>query len=253
MNVVADMLLTPAPAVIWATLTVLTLPALLLLGSPEGMRQPRQAARELVAALRRHREQLRLQAEEAAQSARFAEELHVAAGRAAASAERWQQVWQRSVDEVDAAWQSWLAADARLRAVRAAAAWGTPATARTCEEYADRDRFLHRTVAAAVARGDLPPEAVADAQAGRNGWDARLHPADQEVVIARASAAWLRQRYEQATAAERTAWHDAELARRTRDDLQREVAATAVADGAGPSRRTARSGAFTARPFPARG
>lgn len=228
MNVVADMLLTPAPAVIWATLTVLTLPALLLLGSPDGMRHPRLAAREIVAALRGHREELRRQAAEAARAARYAEEVRVAADRAAAGAERWQQVWQRSADEVDGAWQAWLGADARLRNLVAAAAWGPPVPVRTCDEYAARERFLHRAVAAAAGRGDLPPAAVADAPAGRNGWDARLHPVDQELVIARASVVWLWQRYQQAVAAERAAWHDAELARRTRDSLVREAAATVV-------------------------
>ncbi|MFI7600233.1 hypothetical protein [Actinoplanes sp. NPDC049681] len=242
MNVVADMLLTPAPAVIWATLMVLTLPALLLLGSPAGMRHPRQAARELVTAVRGHREHLRAersrQAAEAARAQRYAEEVRVAADRAAATAERWQEVWQRSTEEVDAAWQAWLDADARLRRAVAAAAWGSPAPVPTCDEYAARERFLHRAVVAAADRGDLPAVAVADALAGRNGWDPRLHPVDQELVIARAAVAWLRQRCQRAVVAERAAWHDAELARRTRDSLLRE----AVAWWEGGSETPARSG-----------
>jgi hypothetical protein len=224
MNMVAEMLLTePAPAAIWAILMLLTIPALLLLGSPTGTRHPRRAAQEWVAVLRGRGERRRRQAAEAAQAARFAAEIRVAADQAAASAQRWQQLWERSEDDLNAASQAWLDADARLRTALAAAAWGTPWSVRTCEEYAARERYLHRTVAAAADRGELPAAAVADALAGRHGWDARLHPAEQDLVIARASSAWLRQRYEQAAAAERAAWHDAERAHRASDSLRHEA------------------------------
>jgi hypothetical protein len=234
MNVVAEMLLTePAPAAIWATLMLIAFPALLLLGSPNGIRHPRRAAREMAAVVRQRAseraESTLRQAQEAAQAVRLAEEVGVAADRAAASAERWQQCWEQSTEDLNAAWQAWLDADARLRTALAGAAWGTPWSVRTCEEYAARERFLHRAVAAAADRGELPAAAVADALAGRHGWDPRLHPVEQELVIARASAAWLRQRYERAVTAERAAWHDAELARRAAGSLRHEAAATARA------------------------
>src|SRR3954469_16280444 len=124
MNVVAEMLLTePAPAAIWATLMLVAFPALLLLGSPNGLRHPRRAAREMAAAVRERAEGRRQQAEEAAQAVRFAEEVRVAADRAAAGAERWQQCWEHSAQELNAAWQAWLDADARLRTALAGAAW----------------------------------------------------------------------------------------------------------------------------------
>ena len=227
MNVVAEMLLTePAPAVIWAALMLLALPALVLLGNPTGLTDPRRAARDMIDALDDHRRQ-------AAEAARFADEVRVAADHAAENADRWQHHWERCTEEVDAAWQAWLTADTALNRLLAAAAWPTPthpsgASARTCDEYAARDRFLHRAVAAAVKRGALPDTAITDALTGRNGWDARLHPVEQELAIARASAAWHRHRYEQAVSAERTAWHDAELARRTRDSLLQEATLTAA-------------------------
>ncbi|MGW4948507.1 hypothetical protein ACWEOZ_43745 [Actinoplanes sp. NPDC004185] len=225
MNVIAEMLLTePAPAAIWATLMLLTFPALLLLGSPTAARHPRRAAREWVAALRRRDEEHQAHAAEAAQAARCAEEIRAAADHAVTSAQRWQRLWEQSEDEMNATWPAWLDADARLRKALTAAAWGTPPTARTCEEYAARERYLHRTVSAATDRGELPAEALADWP----GWDARLHPAVQDVVIARASAAWLRQRYEQAVAAERTARHDAERARRAVGSLRHEAHVAAV-------------------------
>lgn len=229
MNVVAEMLLNePAPAVIWATLLLLTVPALLLLGNPTGLRHPRQAAREMLAALREPGEQRRRQAETVTRTRQFAEEVRVAADRADASCERWQQRWQTAADELNAAWQAWLDADARLRDSLAAAAWNPPWSAPTCQEYAARERFLHRAVTAAADRGDLPAAATADALAGHNGWDARLHPLEQELVIGRASAAWLRQNYERAVIAERTAWHDADLARRASASLRHEAATIAT-------------------------
>ncbi|GAA0447989.1 hypothetical protein Ade02nite_60570 [Paractinoplanes deccanensis] len=228
MNVVAEMLVSsPAPA-IWATLMLLTLPALLLLGSPQAMRHPRKAALETVAALRERGLQRRRRQEEAARAAQFASEVQVAAERAAASAGRWQEVWEQASAALTTAYGAWLEADARVRTAASAAAWGTPWSVRTCEEYAARERYLHRNVAAAVSRGELPASAMADAVAGRNGWDARLHQVEQELVIARASAAWLRQRYEAAVAAEAAAWHDTSLARRAAGSLRDEAQAAAV-------------------------
>ena len=233
MNVVADMLLTePAPMAIWAVLILVTFPALLLLSSPAGLRDPRRAAQEMVAVLREHGDKRRRQADEAQQAAQYADEVRVAAERAVTGAGRWQQLWEQSEQDLTAAWQAWLDADARLRARLVAAAWGVPWSVRTCAEYAAREQFLHLAVAAAVERGELPAAAVGDALAGRNGWDARLHPVEQELVIARASVAWLRRRYEQAQSAERAAWHDAELARRAASSLRAEAqtAATRAAE-----------------------
>ncbi|MFG1991978.1 hypothetical protein ACGFJ7_18565 [Actinoplanes sp. NPDC048988] len=229
MNVVAEMLVSsPAPAAIWATLMLLTLPALLLLGSPQAMRHPRKAAQETVAALRSQATLRRRQAEEAERAAQFASEVEVAASRAAASAQRWQEIWEQASASVNTAYDAWLEADARVRSAASAAAWGTPWSVRTCEEYAARERFLHQAVSAAVGRGELPASALGDAIAGRNGWDARLHPVDQELVIARASAAWLRQCYDLAVEAEATAWHDTSLARRAASSLREESQAAAV-------------------------
>jgi hypothetical protein len=238
MNVVAEMLLSsPAPAAIWATLMLLTLPALLLLGSPQAMRHPRKAARETVAALRSRATEQRSQASEALAAVQFADEIQVAAERAAASAGRWQEVWERASQSLNASYEAWLQADARVRTAASAAAWGTPWSVRTCEEYAARERFLHRAVEAAVGRGELPVSAMADAFAGEGGWDARLHPVEQDLVIARASAAWLRQRYELNVTAEAEAWHDAELARRAASSLRDEAqAARAQAASLAPAR-----------------
>ncbi|MBU2669649.1 hypothetical protein KOI35_39675 [Actinoplanes bogorensis] len=236
MNVVAEMLLeTPAPAAIWATLWILTLPAVLLLASPEAMRNPGQLLRALARYLRLpvgRGEKRRELALETLAATQFAEEVRVAADRAALAAERWHERWEASTDEVTEAYQAWLDADARLRVRRAAAVFGTPWSAQTPTEYAARERFLHKAVRTAADNGWLPAAAVADAMAGRAGWDARLHPVEQELVVFTAAAGHLRDRYERAVAAERAAERDATLARRASDSLRQEswIAAGRAAD-----------------------
>jgi hypothetical protein len=230
MNIVAEMLLTePArPMAIWAALMVLTLPALVVLASPHHVRNPGRALIDTVGVLRRRAERRdaerleRLQ--EALQAARYAEEIQVAAEQAGYAAQRWQDNWEAAGQRAGAAWVSRQAADARWARSRATAAFGTPYTAKTPAEYAYRERFLHRAVQAAAACGDLPAEAVADALAGRNGWDARLHPAEQEMVVHQVSAEYLARVHERAVAAEQAAWQDAARARRNRDSLVREAA-----------------------------
>lgn len=231
MNVVAEMLLAePTPAVIWLTLVLLTVPAMLVLGSPHGLRYPGRAFRETFSVFWRGTTDRSVAAvaaagAEAVDAVRFAEEVRVAADRAAVAAERWEQRWLGAEDEQAEAWQAWLDADARLRAGQAASAFGLPWSVRTCAEYASRERFLHRSVAEAVERGDLPVAAVADALAGHNGWDARLHPLEQELVINRAAVAYRRHRYDLAVEAERVARHDTEVARRSLAQLRPEAIA----------------------------
>jgi len=233
MNVVAEMLLNePAPLAIWATLTLLTLPALLVLGSPHGVRRPRRALLEVIEAFRERDERHRRRRHEAVQAVRYAEEVRAAAGRAAHAAELWQDRWQQAEQQRAAAWTTLAAAEERLRRTRGAAAFGTPWTPQTPTEYAARERFLHQAVRAAAARGELPTAAVADALAGRAGWDPRLHPVEQELAVHRAAVAHLRARYELTADAEQTAWHDCQLAARTRQSLRAEAAQAEAAAAA---------------------
>jgi hypothetical protein len=229
MNVVAEMLLNePAPLAIWATLTLLTLPALLVLGSPHGVRRPRRALLEVIEIVRERGERHRQRQHEAVQAVRYAEEVRAAAGRAAHAADLWQDRWQQAEQQRTAAWTALAAAEDRLRRGRGAAAFGTPWTPQTPTEYAARERFLHQAVRAAAGRGELPTAAVADALAARAGWDPRLHPVEQELAVHQAAVAHLRARYEQAAEAEQTAWHDAQLAARTRQSLRAEAARAEV-------------------------
>ncbi|WP_250029297.1 hypothetical protein [Paractinoplanes maris] len=221
MNVVAEMLLTePTPLVIWGSLLVMTVPAVMLLGSPHVLREPGRALRQLFAGLYRGRP-ARPTSQEAAEAVRFAAEVRVAADRAAVAADQWRRRWEQADEQQATDWQAWIDADARLRDSMAAAAFGLPWSAPTCEEYAARERFLHRAVAAAVDRGDLPATAMTDALAGGHGWDARLHPVEQQLVVNRAAATYRRLRYEQSAQAEQDAWRDVASADRAGRALRR--------------------------------
>ncbi|WP_433828704.1 hypothetical protein ACQP2E_05045 [Actinoplanes sp. CA-015351] len=252
MNIVAEMLTQPAPMAIWAALMLLTLPALVVLASPHNVRNPGRALIDTVGFLRRRaekRDELRQRRlDEAVQAVRYADEIQVAADQAGYAAQRWQGHWEAADAAVDATWEAWQAADARWARGRATAAFGTPYAARTTHEYAYRERFLHRAVQEAAGRGELPAEAVADALSGRNGWDARLHPAEQELVVQRVSAGYLARVYERAVADERAAWRDALGARRNRDSLAHEAvvaqARAAVVEHLIPAPRVTTRGAF---------
>jgi hypothetical protein len=246
MNPVAEMLLNdPTPAAIWATLMLLCLPAVFFLASPQSLRYPRLAVLDVAAATRRRGELRRQEQAQAVEILRYADEMKVAADQAIVAAQRWAERRDRAGAQTNAAWQAWQHAGSELTRLQAAAAYANPWTAPTPAEYAERERYLHRLVGAAVTRGDLPASALAGAMAGE-GWDATLHQFDQDVALARAIVAHRNECYRLATAAELTASHDAQLAVRSRDSLRREwvaavQAATQVHHLAPTSRPAARS------------
>jgi predicted S18 family serine protease len=224
MNLVSQVLLADSarPVAIWLILIVVSMPALLLLGSPEAMRHPKLAMLEIFGQARSYQqEQERLQ-REAVESVRFAEEVQVAAERAHESAQRWQELWRQAEEHAGDAWQAWQDAEERLTRARTASVFATPGTPRTAAEYADRERFLHRSLRAAVDSGDLP------AEAWRGAWDPRLHPVEQEYVLLKAIREHRQGLYRLAAAAERAAGHDAQLAFAAQDSLLREAAGAEV-------------------------
>jgi hypothetical protein len=215
MTVVAQMLLTdPTPLMIWVVLLLSAMLAFLLLAKPDA----------LVPVLDRHRARRAHKMQEAAHSVRYADELAMATQRSAQAADQWHTYWQQTEGESIEAWQAWQNAEERLARIRATQAFTMPA-ARTASEYADRERFLHRAVRVAVDRGDLPTTAIADALAERGGWNARLHPVDQELALCRAIVTYRHELHQRAAAAEEAAWHDTRLAFSARDRLRQEAAA----------------------------
>ncbi|WP_157411639.1 hypothetical protein [Actinoplanes rectilineatus] len=165
---------------------------------------------------------------EAVDARRFAEEIHVAAARAGDSARNWQEFWAQSEEYAADAWQAWQDAEKQLARTRAATAFRSPHFLQTPSEYAENEKFLHRAAAKAVDRGDLPSTVLVDLAAGEGGWNPMLHPVEQELVLQMATAAVRRHMFEQATEAEESAWHDAQLAVAVRDSLRREAGEATV-------------------------
>ncbi|MFC0004944.1 hypothetical protein [Micromonospora siamensis] len=154
---------------------------------------------------------------------RYAEEIAVAADRAATTAERRRAEWLAAQDEVEAAWQAAQAAEAGVRRLGAAAAMPLPQTTRTPAEYVERERFLHRVAREAHERRELSAEQLADALAHRNGWDPRLHPVEQEFMLRRAVLDNQLARHRRAHEREQAAWRAAELAAAAARSLRQEV------------------------------
>jgi hypothetical protein len=165
------------------------------------------AAATVAAIWRRYRRN-----DEANDLRRFAEEVSVAAERAATTAHRARANWLAAADEVEAAWAVFEEADARTRRFAAAAALPEPATPQTPTEYADRERYLYRAATVANRRGELPVQQLTDVLANRNGWDPRRHPVQQELALSRAHRDAALAAYQNSSARERSAWRDCESA-----------------------------------------
>ncbi|MCW3815025.1 hypothetical protein ONA91_11210 [Micromonospora sp. DR5-3] len=192
----------PAAAAIWSALLVLAMAVLAaLVARPERDTPPDPVPDPA--------------AEEAARRAdlrRYAEEVAVAAAGAAQTARRWREQWLTAHDELDRAWRAYDEAEAAARRLAGATVLRAPRTPRTPAEYAARERWLHHAAMTAHWRGDLTARQLADVLAGRNGWDPRRHPAEQEIVLARAVREGRRAHWRAVAERERRAWRDAELA-----------------------------------------
>nr|WTA68267.1 hypothetical protein OHB51_03590 [Micromonospora sp. NBC_00855] len=152
------------------------------------------------------------QAQEEREQSRYAQEVAVAAERATTTVRRRRAEWVAAQEAVEAAWLAYEAAEAGVRRLDAAAAMPLPHTARTPAEYADRERYLHRAALDAYWRRELSVEQLSDVFAHRDGWDPRLHPVEQELVLQRAIRDNLAARHTAAREREQTAWRAAELA-----------------------------------------
>lgn len=162
-------------------------------------------------------------AEEQRERSRYAEEVAVAAERAAATAARLRAEWLTTHEAVETAWQAYEAAEADVRRLANAEAMPLPRTGRTPAEYAERERFLHRAALDAYWRKELSVEQLSDVFAHRNGWDPRLHPVEQELVLRRAVRDNLFARQQAAREREQAAWRAAELAAESARSLRDEA------------------------------
>ncbi|WP_320068611.1 hypothetical protein [Micromonospora sp. RTGN7] len=208
----------PLAAAIWSVLLVVALTVLtVLVARPERDRPTDEPAPPAVD----------LAAQEAVDLRRYAEEVAVAAAGAAQTARRRRDAWLAAQDTVERAWQAYDEAEAAARRLRGAHALPPPRTPRTPAEYAARERWLHHAATAAHLRGELSIRELCDVFAHRGGWDPRLHPVEQEVVLARAVRDGKQSGYRAAAARERTAWRDADLAAEAAVALSAEAYAAA--------------------------
>ncbi|MDM4722277.1 hypothetical protein QTQ03_22795 [Micromonospora sp. WMMA1363] len=143
---------------------------------------------------------------------RYAEEVAVAAERAAATARRLRAQWLTAQEMVESAWSACEEAEAGVRRLSAAAAMPLPHTGRSPAEYAERERFLHRAALTAYWRRELSVEQLSAVFAHQDGWDPRLHPVEQELVLRRAVRDNMATRHRAAQEQEQAAWQAAERA-----------------------------------------
>jgi hypothetical protein len=215
--------------VIWATLAALAILAFLLL-SATARREWSGVARAGAAWAALRRDDLTAQT---AELHRYAEELTIAAQRAAVTARRRHDEWAAAQNTVESAWRAFEEADVAARRAVQASAITLPRTTLTPSDVAARERHLHRAATNAYHAGVLSIEQLMDALSGRNGWDPCRHPADQEVILRRIARSQRLAAYQAASATERVAWHDSDVAAAARRSLDDEVfAATAAARNA---------------------
>ncbi|MFV2019054.1 hypothetical protein [Micromonospora sp. LOL_023] len=166
--------------------------------------------------------------EQARDAHRYAGEVAVAAARAEQTVRRQHAEWLAVQAEVDVAWQEFDDADQAVRRLASTATLPTPDTARTPAEYADRERYLHRTAMSAYWRRELTVRQLTDALANRNGWDPRKHPVEQELALRTVIRDGRYRDYLAAGERERGAWAAVETARAAARSLRAEAIA---ADG----------------------
>jgi hypothetical protein len=193
---------------IWAALGTLALAAFVIF-TMTARREWTGVARAGAAWLRHRKSALTKQHDELS---RYAEELAVAARRAARTAQRTRDEWVLRDRELAQAWDGFIEAGFQIRRLLPAEAFQIPKQQLTPMEVVDRERHLHRTATQAYHRDDIGSEQLLDALHRRNGWDPCRHPAQQEIVLWR--IIWERRRtaYRWAVAAERRAWRDAGVA-----------------------------------------
>jgi hypothetical protein len=208
---------------IWLVLIALAAASLIALNSERQSFLARTAA-ALGDYLNDRREQRIRQAAEAAEAARYAREIAVVAAAATVTVQRRRDQWQEAQQQQDDAWTACQEAEERVTTARQAAAFDAYTKAFLPVHFAPRRLYLQTAATAAHRRGEISGRQLVDALAHRGGWDPALHPAEQDVMLARASRDHLRQAYERTVAAERTAWHEAEIAVVAARTLRQEAA-----------------------------
>jgi hypothetical protein len=158
---------------------------------------------------------------------RYAEEVAVAADRAAVTARRHRDAWTAAQDAVDAAWTAYDEADRAARRAARAASYPVMRRRRAPGENADRERYLHRAATAACRHRELSIVQLNEVLAHR-GWNPRLHPAAQESALRLAVRDHRYATYLAAVEHERQTWEAADRAAVALAGLRAEACAATV-------------------------
>jgi hypothetical protein len=210
----------PRAAMIWSALIVVALVALAILIARRPRPEVTEGGLPIGAAAAAVRARLTAETQELT---RYADEVAIAASRAAETARRRREEWLAAQDQAEAAWQAYEVADVDARRVAATVSLRVPQTPRTPAEYADRERYLHRAALSACGRQELSVSELSDALANRNGWDPRRHPVEQEVVLRRAVRDGRLAAHRRAAERERAAWRAVEVAAMAAQSLRDEA------------------------------
>jgi len=170
-------------------------------------------------------------AEAESDARRYAGEVSVAAGRAAATAERRRTEWHSVQQELEAAWLAFDAADTAARQAAKALAYPLMSRRRKPGENAERERYLHHAAGAACRNREISIAQLNDVYAHR-GWNPRLHPVVQESVLKQAIRDHRWGQYQAVLAKEREAWQEAESAADALRSLRLEATAAVTRAGA---------------------
>ena len=211
----------PEAAVIWIIMLIVVASAAAAITLPGSLATLGAAARTSVEAK-----------PEVDDGLRYADEIAVAAQRAAATAARCRAEWEQAQLDVDAAWTAYDEADNAARRAATGSAFPIMRRRRTPGENADRERYLHRAATAACRRRELSIAQLNEVLAHR-GWDARKHPVMQEVALRNAVREHRFAGYRAATAREREAWQSAERAATALASLRAEALVAKVRAGQG--------------------
>jgi hypothetical protein len=163
---------------------------------------------------------------------RYAEEVAVAAERAAVMARRRHAEWIAVQRTQEAAWRAYELADQNVRRFEQAALFPALAEEREAPtdefEVAYRRRRLHRVASEAHERGELSAAQLSDALFHRNGWDPLLHPFEQDAMLRQVVRERRLHAYQEVSTIERTAWHAADMAAAARRSLEDEAFTAAL-------------------------
>ena len=166
----------------------------------------------------------------AGDAARYADEVAVAADRAAATAIRRRAAWEAAREEVDGAWAAYEEADRAARRTAVASAFPAPRRRHRPGENAERERYLHRAATGACRRREISIKQLNEVLAHR-GWNPRLHPVAQEAALRIAVRDHRLAAFRTATAREQAAWHAKEVADAALSSLRDEALAARLRTG----------------------